>query len=56
MDVAVLSEIQKVGVRAIVRDHEGKVILAASILEENVTNAMSIEAIAILIGLQIYMH
>lgn len=56
VDGVIFLELQKAGVGAIVRDHAGKVILAASILEENGANAKSIKAIAIPRGLQICIH
>lgn len=56
MDGAVFSELQIAGVGVIVRDHAGKAILEASIPEASVANAKTIEAIAILRGLQICMH
>lgn len=56
VDRVVFSRFQIARVGSIVWDHVGKVILAASILEANVANAKSIEAIVILRGLQICMH
>lgn len=56
MDGVVFLELQTVGVGAIVWDHAGKFILAASVSKANIANAKSIEAIAILRGLHICMH
>lgn len=56
VDRAMFVESQKASVGAIVQDHARKVILVSSFPKENVADAKSIEAIAIIRGLQICMH
>lgn len=43
---------ERVGVGCIVRDHEENPLLAASLLEGPIVNTESVEAVAILRGLQ----
>lgn len=56
VDGALFFNIQNVGIRFIVHDHEGKVALAASEAEKNVDNPVVIEALAALWSLRLCMH
>lgn len=56
VDDAICFDLQKTGIEFVVRDHKGKAILTASILESKVANPKTIEALAILRSLQLCMH
>lgn len=56
VDGAMFFDLQKTGIGFIVLDHEAKALLAACILENNVANPKTIEALAILTTLHLCMH
>lgn len=53
MDSAIFYDLQKVGIRAILRNNKGNTIMATNLLENEVPNPETIETLAKLRGLQL---
>lgn len=56
VDGAMFFDLHKASVRAILRDEQGNVIMAASKIENEVANLETIELLAIFRGLQLCAH
>ncbi|KAF5454638.1 hypothetical protein F2P56_024287 [Juglans regia] len=56
VDEAVFSDVRKAGLGVVLRDDKGKLVMAASKIENEVENPSTIELLALLRGLQLIVH
>lgn len=56
VDAVIFFDFQQMEIGAILRDSKGNYVMAASMAETNTFNSMTVEAMAIIKGLQLCMH